>query len=114
MAGFKDMKRSSQPRIFSPSLSTSVAIATWWPAFARITATSPSGAGADILVVSRAIAVSKNIQSAAEEFLKELNVEEIDPFRVMTDSKIGHGNNTLPNLIFEGKLFRPIQEPCLR
>ncbi len=42
-------------------------------------------AGADILVVGRAITGSKNIKNAAEEFLLELNTEEIDQFRVMTD-----------------------------
>jgi len=42
-------------------------------------------AGADILVVGRAITASKNIQNAAEEFLQELNAEEIDQFRIMTD-----------------------------
>jgi bifunctional enzyme Fae/Hps len=42
-------------------------------------------AGADILVVGRAITGSKNIQHAAEEFLNELNTEEIDQFRIMTD-----------------------------
>jgi len=42
-------------------------------------------AGADILVVGRAITASKNIRHAAEEFLEELGREEIDQFRVMTD-----------------------------
>jgi bifunctional enzyme Fae/Hps len=42
-------------------------------------------AGADILVVGRAITGSKNIKNVAEEFLLELNTEEIDQFRVMTD-----------------------------
>jgi bifunctional enzyme Fae/Hps len=41
--------------------------------------------GADILVVGRAITASKNIQNAAEGFLDEMNSEEIDQFRVMTD-----------------------------
>ncbi len=41
--------------------------------------------GADILVVGRAITASKNIQHAAEEFLEEINSEEIDQFRIMTD-----------------------------
>ncbi|NLO77908.1 MAG: bifunctional formaldehyde-activating protein/3-hexulose-6-phosphate synthase, partial [Methanomicrobiales archaeon] len=41
--------------------------------------------GADILVVGRAITASKNIKNAAEQFLEELNCEEIDQFRVMTD-----------------------------
>ncbi|MDO8841049.1 bifunctional 5,6,7,8-tetrahydromethanopterin hydro-lyase/3-hexulose-6-phosphate synthase [Methanocalculus sp.] len=42
-------------------------------------------AGADILVVGRAITASKNIQHAAEEFLGEIDSEEIDQFRIMTD-----------------------------
>ena len=41
--------------------------------------------GADILVVGRAITASKNIKNAAEQFIEELNCEEIDQFRVMTD-----------------------------
>ncbi|MBO4522264.1 MAG: orotidine 5'-phosphate decarboxylase, partial [Methanomicrobium sp.] len=41
--------------------------------------------GADIIVVGRAITASKNIQNAAEQFLDEMNKEEIDQFRVMTD-----------------------------
>jgi hexulose-6-phosphate synthase (EC 4.1.2.-) len=41
--------------------------------------------GADILVVGRAITMSKDIRHAAEEFLEELSMEEIDQFRVMTD-----------------------------
>jgi bifunctional enzyme Fae/Hps len=41
--------------------------------------------GADILVVGRAITASKDIRSAAEIFLENLNKEEIDQFRVMTD-----------------------------
>jgi bifunctional enzyme Fae/Hps len=36
-------------------------------------------------VVGRAITASKNIQNAAEGFLDEMNSEEIDQFRVMTD-----------------------------
>ncbi len=42
-------------------------------------------AGADIIVVGRAITASKNIQNAAEGFLDEMNKPEIDQFRVMTD-----------------------------
>lgn len=42
-------------------------------------------AGADILVVGRAITASKNVANAAEGFLEEMNSEEIDQFRVMTD-----------------------------
>ncbi len=41
--------------------------------------------GADILVVGRAITASKDVRHAAEEFLEELNREEIDQFRIMTD-----------------------------
>ena len=42
-------------------------------------------AGADIIVVGRAITASKNIHNAAEGFLEEMNKPEIDQFRVMTD-----------------------------
>jgi bifunctional enzyme Fae/Hps len=42
-------------------------------------------AGADILVVGRAITASKNIRNAAEGFLEEMNSEDIDQYRVMTD-----------------------------
>ncbi|MGD1003834.1 MAG: bifunctional 5,6,7,8-tetrahydromethanopterin hydro-lyase/3-hexulose-6-phosphate synthase [Methanoregulaceae archaeon] len=42
-------------------------------------------AGADILVVGRAITASKDINHAAEAFIEELDREEIDQFRVMTD-----------------------------
>lgn len=42
-------------------------------------------AGADIIVVGRAITASKDIYHAAEEFLEELSREEIDQFRIMTD-----------------------------
>jgi len=42
-------------------------------------------AGADIIVVGRAITASKNIRNTAEEFLQEINKEEVDQFRVMTD-----------------------------
>jgi len=42
-------------------------------------------AGADIVVVGRAITASKDIKNAAESFLDELDSEEIDQFRVMTD-----------------------------
>jgi len=42
-------------------------------------------AGADILVVGRAITASKDIEHTANEFLDELNREEIDQFRIMTD-----------------------------
>jgi bifunctional enzyme Fae/Hps len=42
-------------------------------------------AGADILVVGRAITASKDIKHSADEFLDKLDKEEIDQFRVMTD-----------------------------
>ena len=42
-------------------------------------------AGADILVVGRAITASKNIRNAAEGFLQEMDAEEVDQFRIMTD-----------------------------
>jgi bifunctional enzyme Fae/Hps len=42
-------------------------------------------AGADILVVGRAITASKDMGHAADEFLDQLDREEIDQFRVMTD-----------------------------
>jgi bifunctional enzyme Fae/Hps len=42
-------------------------------------------AGADILVVGRAITASKDIKRAADEFIEEMDKEEIDQFRVMTD-----------------------------
>ena len=42
-------------------------------------------AGADILVVGRAITASKDIKHAADEFIDQLEKEEIDQFRVMTD-----------------------------
>lgn len=42
-------------------------------------------AGADILVVGRAITASKDIEHAANEFIEQLNREEIDQFRIMTD-----------------------------
>ena len=41
-------------------------------------------AGADILVVGRAITASKDIGHAADEFLEQLDREEIDQFRIMT------------------------------
>lgn len=41
--------------------------------------------GADIIVVGRAITASKDIHTAADLFLEQLNKEEIDQFRVMTD-----------------------------
>ena len=42
-------------------------------------------AGADILVVGRAITASKDIKHTTDEFLDNLDKEEIDQFRVMTD-----------------------------
>ena len=42
-------------------------------------------AGADIIVVGRAITASRDIKHAAEEFLDQLAKEEVDQFRVMTD-----------------------------
>jgi bifunctional enzyme Fae/Hps len=42
-------------------------------------------AGADIIVVGRAITASRDVRHAAEEFLEELSKDEIDQFRVMTD-----------------------------
>lgn len=43
------------------------------------------GAGADILVVGRAITNSKDVRQAAEMFIEGLSKEDIDQFRVMTD-----------------------------
>lgn len=42
-------------------------------------------AGADILVVGRAITNAKNIRQVAEQFIEGLNKPEIDQFRIMTD-----------------------------
>ncbi len=42
-------------------------------------------AGADILVVGRAITRSKDIRDMAEQFLSGLNQTEIDQYRIMTD-----------------------------
>jgi bifunctional enzyme Fae/Hps len=42
-------------------------------------------AGADMVVVGRAITASKDVRFAAEEFLEQMSKEEIDQFRVMTD-----------------------------
>jgi bifunctional enzyme Fae/Hps len=42
-------------------------------------------AGADILVVGRAITNAKDVRQAAELFIDSLNKPEIDQFRVMTD-----------------------------
>jgi len=43
------------------------------------------GAGADILVVGRAITNSKDVRQAADQFIEGLNKPEIDQFRIMTD-----------------------------
>jgi len=42
-------------------------------------------AGADILVVGRAITASKDIKRAADELIEHMDKEKIDQFRVMTD-----------------------------
>lgn len=42
-------------------------------------------AGADILVVGRAITNAKDVRLASEKFIEGLNKSEIDQFRVMTD-----------------------------
>jgi len=42
-------------------------------------------AGANILVVGRAITRSKDIRDMAEQFLTGLKQTEIDQYRVMTD-----------------------------
>ncbi|MBP2030100.1 bifunctional enzyme Fae/Hps [Methanohalophilus levihalophilus] len=42
-------------------------------------------AGADILVVGRAITNSKEVRQSAEQFIEALNSPEIDQYRVMTD-----------------------------
>ncbi|MDI6720508.1 MAG: bifunctional 5,6,7,8-tetrahydromethanopterin hydro-lyase/3-hexulose-6-phosphate synthase [Methanomicrobiales archaeon] len=42
-------------------------------------------AGADIIVVGRAITAARDVRHAAEEFLQQLGKEAIDQFRVMTD-----------------------------
>lgn len=42
-------------------------------------------AGADIIVVGRAITGAKDVTGAARAFLQKLRVEEVDQFRVMTD-----------------------------
>jgi bifunctional enzyme Fae/Hps len=43
------------------------------------------GAGADILVVGRAITAAKDVAGAARAFLRGLHAEEVDQFRIMTD-----------------------------
>jgi len=42
-------------------------------------------AGADIIVVGRAITAAKDVTGAARAFLQKMRVEEVDQFRVMTD-----------------------------
>ncbi|MHC1635584.1 MAG: bifunctional 5,6,7,8-tetrahydromethanopterin hydro-lyase/3-hexulose-6-phosphate synthase [Candidatus Methanospirareceae archaeon] len=42
-------------------------------------------AGADIIVVGRAITAAKDVCGAARAFLQKMGVEEVDQFRVMTD-----------------------------
>ena len=42
-------------------------------------------AGADIIVVGRAITAAKDVTGAARAFLQKMGVEEADQFRVMTD-----------------------------
>jgi len=42
-------------------------------------------AGADIIVVGRAITAAKDVTGAARAFLQKMGVEEVDQFRVMTD-----------------------------
>lgn len=42
-------------------------------------------AGADILVVGRAITAAKDVAGAARAFLQKMGAEEVDQFRVMTD-----------------------------
>ncbi|MGQ9469342.1 MAG: bifunctional 5,6,7,8-tetrahydromethanopterin hydro-lyase/3-hexulose-6-phosphate synthase [Nitrososphaerales archaeon] len=42
-------------------------------------------AGADIIVVGRAITAAKDVTGFARAFLHEMGVEEVDQFRVMTD-----------------------------
>ncbi|MCW3141477.1 MAG: orotidine 5'-phosphate decarboxylase, partial [Methanophagales archaeon] len=42
-------------------------------------------AGADIIVVGRAITAAKDVTGAARGFLQQMGVEDVDQFRVMTD-----------------------------
>jgi bifunctional enzyme Fae/Hps len=42
-------------------------------------------AGADVIVVGRAITRSKDIRDTAEQFLAGLKQTEIDQYRIMTD-----------------------------
>lgn len=43
------------------------------------------GAGADIVVVGRAITKAKDVRQAAEMFLEDMQKAEVDQYRVMTD-----------------------------
>jgi bifunctional enzyme Fae/Hps len=43
------------------------------------------GAGADIIVVGRAITKAKDVRQAAEMFLEDMQKAEVDQYRVMTD-----------------------------
>ncbi|MEM0498982.1 MAG: bifunctional formaldehyde-activating protein/3-hexulose-6-phosphate synthase, partial [Methanothrix sp.] len=42
-------------------------------------------AGADIIVVGRAITRSKDVRDMTEQFLSQLKKSEIDQYRIMTD-----------------------------
>jgi len=42
-------------------------------------------AGADIIVVGRAITKAKDVRSMAEQFIEEMKQPEIDQYRIMTD-----------------------------
>jgi len=42
-------------------------------------------AGADILVVGHAITASKDIKRAADKFIEEMDKDEIERFRIMTE-----------------------------
>ena len=42
-------------------------------------------AGADIIVVGRAITKAKDVRSMTEQFIEELKQPEIDQYRIMTD-----------------------------
>jgi len=54
-------------------------------------------------VVGHAITASKDIEHAANEFLEQLNREEIDQFRVMTDFKVK---------FFKSNFFIACRQPC--
>ncbi len=52
----------------------------------RVDTEAPAlAAGADIIVVGRAITRSKDISDMAEQFLTGLKQTEIDQYRIMTD-----------------------------